>query len=148
MFSDRDDRMRETAQIFLCYAHQDETRVKDLYDKLKKAGFNPWMDIFDLVGGEKWRSTIQKTIPNSDFFLACLSKKSINKRGFLQREISIALDTLRERLDEDIYIIPLRLEECEVPESLSLFNGLIIFVKIGGIDWSNQYTKVWINLAS
>jgi len=45
--------MKSTAQIFLCYARQDEARAKVLYQKLVNAGFKPWMDIFDLVGGEK-----------------------------------------------------------------------------------------------
>jgi len=123
--------MKQTAQIFLCYAHQDEAKVKALYQILKDAGFKPWMDTFDLIGGEKWQSVIQQTIPNSDFFIACLSKNSISKRGFLQRELSIALEALRERLENDIYIIPVRLEECDVPESLSLFQWVDYFREDG-----------------
>lgn len=112
-------RMNHITQIFLCYAREDEDQVKELYRNLQNSGFKPWMDKVDLVGGERWRLIIQDTIPKCEFFVACLSKNSKDKRGFLQREISIALDVLRERLEKDIYIIPLRLEECEVPESLS-----------------------------
>lgn len=133
--------MKRTAQIFLCYARQDEAQVKAIYDKLELADFDPWMDTVDLVGGEKWAATIQKIIPKSDFFIACLSKNSVNKRGFLQREISVALDALRERLEEDIYIIPLRLEDCDVPESLSHLHWVDYFGEDGWERLINSIKK-------
>lgn len=123
--------MKPTAQIFLCYAHHDEEQVAALYHKFKNAGFKPWMDKFNLIGGELWQPTIEKAIKKSDFFIACLSKNSVNRRGFLRREINVALETLKELLESDIYIIPIRLEECEVPESLSLFQWVNLFEREG-----------------
>lgn len=119
--------MKNTAQIFLCYCRQDEAQVKELYRKLSKDGFNPWMDSIDLVGGERWQVAIQRAIRGSQFFIACISTHSLNKRGFLQREIRLALDALQELLDDDIYIIPVRLEDCAIPESLSLFQWVDYF---------------------
>ncbi len=119
--------MDQTVQIFLCHAHQDKKQVKTIYQRLSAAGFKPWMDTFDLVGGEPWQPAIEKAIRNSNFFLACLSKETINKRGFVQREIKAALDIWLEMLPGDIYIIPLRLEECDVPESLSRYQWVDYF---------------------
>lgn len=119
--------MKNTAQIFLCYCREDEAQVKELYRELSKSGFNPWMDSTDLVGGERWSVSIQQAIRGSQFFIACISNRSVNKRGFLQREIRIALDALQELLDNDIYIIPVRLEDCAVPESLTLFQWVNYF---------------------
>lgn len=123
--------MKTTIQIFLSYARDDEEEVKKLYQKLSDAGFKPWMDKKDLLPGERWKSCIQKAIQDSDFFLACLSANSVTKRGFLQREINNALDMWREKLDDDIFLIPARLEDCEVPERLRDFQWVDMFEEDG-----------------
>ena len=125
--------MKTTMQIFLSYAREDKEKVENLYQKLSEAGFTPWMDKEDILPGELWQSCIQKAIKHSDFFLACLSANSVNRRGTLQREIKDALDTWQEMLEDDIYLIPVRLEDCEVPESLRKFQWVNLFEEDG---WS------------
>lgn len=105
-------------QIFLSYAREDEPSVRNLYERLLNAGFKPWMDRKDILPGERWKSGIERAIRQSEFFLACLSAHSVNKRGVLQKEIRDALDILQEKMDSDIYLIPVKLEHCEVPETL------------------------------
>ena len=109
-------------RIFLSYTRADEAQVKQLYHKLKAEGFSPWMDTEDLLPGQKFEYHIRQAIRDSDFFLACLSCNSVNRRGVIQREINEALDVLQEKLDEDIYLIPVRLEACDVPERLRAFH--------------------------
>ena len=116
-------------QIFLSYAREDEEKVEKLYHKLSDAGFKPWMDKKDILPGERWQSSIRQAIRGSDFFLACLSDNSVNRRGFLQREIEDALDICQEMLYSDIYLIPARLEDCEVPERLRDFQPVDLFGK-------------------
>ena len=106
-------------QIFLCYAEPDRQKVSKLYNLLVAEGFDPWMDTKKLLPGMNWRLTIEKAIHDSDFFIACMSYNSVNRRGFLQKEIKISLDILDQMLDEDIYLIPARLEACEIPRQLS-----------------------------
>ena len=112
---------RENYQIFLCYAREDEGKVKKLYQELSDAGFKPWMDTEDIHGGQRWQSIIRQAIRRSDFFLVCLSANSVRKRGMVQREMKQALDLWQEKLEDDIYLIPVRLDDCEVPESLREF---------------------------
>jgi hypothetical protein len=119
------------AQIFLSYAREDEEQVKKFYQRLSDAGFKPWMDTEDLLPGEIWKSRIPQAIRESDFFLACLSGNSVNKRGWIQREIKDALDIWQEKLDSDIYLIPARLEDCEVPERLGDFQWVDLFEEDG-----------------
>jgi ActR/RegA family two-component response regulator len=102
------------ARIFLCYARPDEEKVVLLYEKLSVAGFVPWIDKKCIAGGERWKVAIRRVIRTADFFLVCLSKNSVNRRGFMQREISLALDIWDEKLEDDIYLIPVRLEDCNV----------------------------------
>jgi hypothetical protein len=70
------------------------------------------MDKKHIDGGEKWEVAIRRAIRSSDFFVVCLSKNSVNRRGFMQKEIKIALDIWEEKLEDDIYMIPIKLEEC------------------------------------
>ena len=123
--------MKATGQIFLSYAREDAEKVENLYQKLSDAGFKPWMDKKDIVPGESWKSSIQGAIQRSDFFLVCLSANSVSKRGFIRKEIEYALDIWQEELDRDIYLIPVRLEDCEVPESLRDFQWANLFEEYG-----------------
>jgi formylglycine-generating enzyme required for sulfatase activity len=118
-------------RVFLSYAREDREKVERLYQKLSGAGFKPWMDTKDILPGEIWKSSIQKAIRSSDFFLACLSANSVSKRGFLQREIKDALDVWQEMLGSDIYLIPVRLDDCDVPESLRDFQWVNLFEEDG-----------------
>ncbi|MCA2894670.1 MAG: SUMF1/EgtB/PvdO family nonheme iron enzyme [Microcystis sp. M048S1] len=103
-------------QIFLAHASEDKPAVLALYDRLKQAGYKPWLDKKDLIPGQIWRDEIPKAIKASQIFLACLSGKSANKQGYIQRELRIALDTLGQMLPGTIFFIPMRLEECEIPD--------------------------------
>ncbi|ROI05359.1 SUMF1/EgtB/PvdO family nonheme iron enzyme [Microcystis aeruginosa FACHB-524] len=102
-------------QIFLAHASEDKPAVLALYDRLKQAGYKPWLDEEDLIPGQIWRDEIPKAIKASQIFLACLSGKSA-KQGYIQRELRIALDTLGQMLPGTIFFIPMRLEECEIPD--------------------------------
>jgi hypothetical protein len=123
--------MRSPAKIFLSYVRKDKERVEQLYDKLSKAGYKPWMDTHDVLGGQLWRSSIEQAIKSADFFLACLSRRSVSKRGYLQKELRDALSIWNEKLPEDIFLIPVRLEDCKVPASLSQFQWIDLFAESG-----------------
>jgi hypothetical protein len=135
--------VKATAQIFLSYAREDEEKVENLYQRLSDAGFKPWMDKKDILPGERWKSSIQIAIRRSDFFLACLSANSVNKRGFLQREIRDALDIWQEKLDSDIYLIPVRLEDCKVPANLCDFQWVSLFEEDG---WTRLLQAIQVGM--
>lgn len=91
--------MTAPAQIFLSYAREDRKGVEKLYQRLSEAGFTPWMDTKDIHPGEKWQPRIQEAIRQSHFFLACLSTRSVNKRGFIRREFQDAVEKVKEMLE-------------------------------------------------
>jgi len=113
--------------IFISYAREDEVKVTNLYRSLKKAGFNPWLDQFDILPGKNWEDEIRKSIKSATIFLACLSSNSIYKRGIVQKELKLALDVLNEFPDNEVYFIPLRLDDCEVPEKISKLQWIDLF---------------------
>ena len=61
--------MNAAAQIFLSYAREDAQKVESLYQQLSDAGFRPWMDIKNILPGEKWQRSIQHALQQSQFFL-------------------------------------------------------------------------------
>ena len=135
--------MKIFIQIFLSYAREDEEKVENLYQRLSDEGFKPWMDTKDILPGEKWPSSIRKAIRRSDFFLLCLSENSVDKRGWIQKEIREALENLQGMLDSDIYLVPARLEKCEVPESLREFQWVDLFEEDG---WTRLAEAIQIGM--
>ncbi|MFN0112945.1 MAG: SUMF1/EgtB/PvdO family nonheme iron enzyme [Blastocatellia bacterium] len=111
----------DKVKIFISYARVDAEPVAEIYQRLLDAGFDPWIDTEHLLPGVKWRSTIVNAVREADFFLLCISAQSSNRRGFIQREIKAALDLWEEKTPDDIYFIPLRLEECDLPDQVSEF---------------------------
>ncbi len=105
-------------RVFLCHSKVDKDAVRDLYQHLVPDGISPWFDEEDLVPGQDWEVVIKKAVQNSDVVLVCLSKASVARRGFAQKEIRLALDVADEQPEGAIYLIPLKLEECEIPDRL------------------------------
>lgn len=63
--------------------------------------------------------------------IVALSQRSINKVGYLQRELKYALDAADEHLDGTIFLIPARLEPCSVPDRLRRWQWVDLFAKNG-----------------
>ncbi len=102
-------------KVFLAYAVEDRAAAERLFDAFLASGLEPWMDSRKLLPGQNWPRAIEQAISVSDFFVACFSRRSIPKRGHFQSELRYALDcTTRLPLDE-VYLIPVRIEECRVP---------------------------------
>jgi len=80
--------------VFLSYAHEDRDAVSKLCDRLKASGFEPWMDVHDLVAGD-WRLEIDRGLRRSEYFIACLSKHTENPREVLKYEHDSAIDIQR-----------------------------------------------------
>ena len=81
---------RSEPRTFLCHSSGDKARVRELYNHLRSDGIQCWFDEVDLRPGRDWHLEITKAIEGSKFVLACLSESSINKRGYIQRELKKA----------------------------------------------------------
>ena len=105
-------------KVFLAYATEDGTTVGSLYTRLARGGCDPWMDRRKLLPGQNWPRAIEGAIETADFFVACLSTRAIRKRGTFQSEMRYALDCARAAPIDDIFFIPVRLDECRVPRQI------------------------------
>lgn len=104
---------------FISYAKEDLDQALIYYDKLELEGVSPWLDVKKLLPGQNWEVEIDRALNSANLVVLLLSPKSVSKRGFVQREANEAIARLKYKLPTDIYIIPLLLEPCEVPEFIS-----------------------------
>jgi hypothetical protein len=102
-------------RIFLCHASEDKAQVQKLHHDLKALGFNPWLDKIDLIPGQLWKTEIPKAIREAAAVLACLSARSVAKKGYYQNEFRLALAEFAKRPPGSIYLVPVRLDVCDVP---------------------------------
>lgn len=105
-----------SVQVFISYAHEDVDNARRLYRDLRNAGLNPWLDEESLSPGQRWEPEIKEAIKNSRYFIPLLSRNSVMKRGFVQREIKDALDIVDEVRKSDIFIVPVRLDKIEITD--------------------------------
>jgi cold shock CspA family protein len=120
-------------RIFINYAREDKGFADKLYTDLQLAGEAPWMDSMDLILGQPWDATIRKAISDSSYFITLLSSRSVGKKGYVQKEIRHALDIAEEYPEDQIWIMPLRIDECEPS-----FEGL---KRLHRIDLFSSYEK-------
>ena len=104
--------------VFLAYVTEDAAPAERLYEDLARAGFRPWMDTRKLLPGQNWPRAIESAIESADFCIACFSSHSVDKRGGFQAEIRYALDCARRLPLDDIFLLPVRFDECRVPRSI------------------------------
>jgi formylglycine-generating enzyme required for sulfatase activity len=115
-------------QVFLCHASQDKPKVRELYQRLEsETWIDPWLDAEKLLPGQDWDFEIQKAIRAADIIIVCLSKESVSKEGYVQKEFRKALSYAEEKPEGTIYIIPLRLDDCEVPSKFQQWQWLDYF---------------------
>lgn len=108
----------EKIQIFISYAKEDYEKALRLYNELcKQEGVNPWIDKKSILPGEKWKVAISNAIRQSRFFIALLSSNSVDKVGYGQKELKEGLEILDKYPESKIFIIPIRLDNCEVSDS-------------------------------
>src|ERR1044071_3346828 len=118
-------------KVFLCHASLDKSKVRELYRYLRKRGIRSWFDEVDLVGGQDWQVEVPKALATSDAIIICLTKNSVDKEGYIQKEIKFALDKALEMPEGRIFLIPVRFEECEVPFTLSRYQWVDLFDEAG-----------------
>ncbi len=117
--------------VFLCHSSSDKPSVRELRAKLISDGMQPWLDEEDILPGENWEEAIRKAIRASNTVLVCLSMTSVSKVGYLQTEIKTVLDAADEQPEGTIFLIPVRLEPCEVPPRLTKWQWVDLFDESG-----------------
>lgn len=113
--------------IFISYARANEDFVRKLADFLRLNGFDVWFDKDSLLAGDDWQSVIFREISNARIFLVCFSAESMDHRGYFHKEMRIAMDVAQTIPPNVLYIVPIRINHCPIPEVLSRYHVLSAF---------------------
>src|ERR1041385_8169807 len=115
-------------RIFLCHSSNDKPSVRELYQKLSAEGWmDVWLDEEKLLPGQDWNYEIDKALGKSDAVIVTLSTGSVSKEGYVQKELRFALDIALEKPEGTIFILPVRLDDCERPRKLRPIQGIDYF---------------------
>lgn len=115
-------------KVFISYAREDIEIAKKIYNDLASKGVDVWLDENDLIPGQKWKIEIKKAISESRYFIALLSSNSVSKKGYVQKELKIALDVFDLYPEDEKFIIPIRIDECKPrTEKLNDFHWADLF---------------------
>lgn len=115
-------------KVFLSYASQDKPSVRELSVRLESEGWiETWQDEKNLLPGQDWRVKIEEAVEEADVVIIVLSKHSVSKEGHVQKELRYAREIALEKPDDAIFLIPLRLDECEVPRGLRFYQWVDYF---------------------
>jgi hypothetical protein len=122
-------------QIYLSYLPKDRIQAEKILDALQKIGVDVWTNEKNILPGQHREEEIYAAIQKSDIVLVCLSKNFIENEGYAQKELKIALEITKEKPEGMIYLIPVRLEDCDIPQSLRMFEKADVFK-------SGKYSKL------
>lgn len=112
--------------IFLSYAREDFKRVKKYFNILsKEKNFAPWMDKINIRSGKKWEREIFKAINKSQIILFFISKNSLKADKYFHKEMLEAL--LNKKKNENVIIIPVLLEQSNIPAQLQAYHGVELY---------------------
>lgn len=102
--------------VFLSYAAGDVAAAQTLYGQLAAEG---WLDVWfsdeRLSPGADTHLEIEKAISTADLAIICISKNATTQSGLFQKQLRLILDAAQNMPEGVIYMIPLKLEECEPP---------------------------------
>ena len=123
--------------IFLSHASEDKGSVRALCQQLKEDGFDPWLDEERLLPGQTWNLEIKQALQASDAILLCFSSQSVAKPGYIQREFKRAMERMEEKPEGAIFVIPVRLDDCELPQFIRALQY---------IDYPSGYSRLLTSL--
>lgn len=119
-------------RIFMCYSSEcftseNRVKVKKLCENLRTDNYLPWLAEEELMPGHDRVLETENALSNSDIVLILLSAQSIEQSGHMQKEIKMALEISDTHPDGKVYIIPVLLEQCNVPSKYAKWQWANLF---------------------
>ena len=109
--------LKRQPQVFVSYASTDSTAARAIINGLRSRGLSVWLDVYEVRPGENIGEVIRAAISASAYFLLLLSKESVSSLGTAHESETI----LKELQSRDVTVLPILLEDVEVPSSLALY---------------------------
>ena len=132
-------------RVFISYIRENIEIVDRLYQELVSHGIQVWLDRNDIDPGSRWEQAIRRAIQQGAFFIACFSKEyNARDKTYMNEELTLAIDELRQRPTDQIWFIPVKLNDCEIPdrsigggETLRVFQYVNLYE-----DWDGSIQRI------
>jgi TolB-like protein/tetratricopeptide (TPR) repeat protein len=117
--------------IFISYSREDQQQVVKLVEHLRGQGLNVWMDETDIHGATIWTKEIVEAIRAAELFILAISHHSTGSKNVVKE---LALASEREKI-----ILPIYLEQCEIPETMEYQLAGIQNIALHTLDKAKAY---------
>ena len=102
--------------VFLAHAPGDVAAARTLYGQLTGEGWlDVWLEEARLSPGADTHLEIEKAISKAHLAILCISKNATSESGIFQKQLRLILEAEQNMPEGTIFVIPLKLEECEPP---------------------------------
>jgi hypothetical protein len=103
-------------KVFVSHASDDKKRfVLDFAEKLRSKGVDAWVDKWEMLPGDSLVDKIfEEGIKNAQAIIVVLSQFSVSKK-WVREELNAGMV---KKIDENSKLIPVVIDECEIPECL------------------------------
>ena len=103
-------------KVFISYVRENSEDVLRLVRELENYGIDVWFDKTALKPGVRWADAIREGIEEGDFFIACFSEEYSNRmKSYMNEELTLAIEALRQRPANQTWFIPVLLSKAEIP---------------------------------
>ena len=103
--------------IFISYIREDQDLIDEISTFLKYHEVPHWIDREELLPGKDWKISIREAIKKGSLFFACFSENYFSrKETYMNEELTLAIEFLRKRPHDSSWFIPVRLDNCNIPE--------------------------------
>ncbi|SVB24876.1 uncharacterized protein METZ01_LOCUS177730, partial [marine metagenome] len=120
--------------VFISYSREDQQQVVKVVEYLRGQGLNIWMDETDIHGATIWTKEIVEAIRACDLFILAISGHSTGSKNVVKE---LALASEREKI-----ILPIYLEQCEIPETMEYQLAGIQNIAFHTLDKAKAYEFV------
>jgi hypothetical protein len=111
-----ENNMQNAPRVFLSHASEDKDRfVLDFAKQLRENGIDVWLDRWEMLPGDSLVDKIfEEGLKEADAIIIVLSEYSVDK-PWVREELNASI---MKRIKKGVKIIPVVIDDCEVPESL------------------------------
>lgn len=126
--------LRSNKRVFIIYAREDLAAAELIAQDLTERGFKPWLDVNEILPGQRWEAAVSIGLEESAIALFLISRHTEEKIGFFVKEYQAALKNLPSRSKLESPVIPILLEDSPVPDDLKGIQWVEYF-KEGGPEY-------------
>ena len=120
-------------RVFISYSRQNLTFAERLARDLDDAGFDVWLDVRQIKGGQEWRDAIFTGINQAEIVVVCLSPSAVESE-WVRREILMARGQHK-------FVIPVMAENAI--ELMRQYDETAQLLDVQIIDFEGRYERAF-----